>query len=132
MWKTEEYLIRVLGVTPALLRPPFGATNDLVLSAANARNQSIILWDFDSEDTLGRSAASTKGLYDDFIAKKVSNALALNHSISNSTVHEVIPYALEKLSAAGYKFVTVSECLGIPAYQAVQAQGVKDPATWKC
>ena len=30
---------------------------------------------------------------------------------------ETIPYALEALSKAGYKFVSVSQCLGIQPYQ---------------
>ena len=97
-------------------RPPYGAYDTRVLSVAAARNQSVIMWDFDSEDTLGRSANSTKAMYKEIVDKKLKNALALNHSIKEPTVKEVIPYALEILSKAGYKFVTVSctsNCLAI-------------------
>ncbi|KAH7104840.1 carbohydrate esterase family 4 protein [Auriculariales sp. MPI-PUGE-AT-0066] len=127
----EEALIRILGVNPALMRPPFGAYNNLVLSAVAARNQSAVLWDFDSEDTLGRNATAIKADYKAVVTKKLNNVLALNHEVVNSTVHDVIPYALETLSKAGYKFVTVSECLGIKPYQYTKAQGKKD-TTWKC
>jgi len=63
---------------------------------------------------------------------------------------ETIPYALEALSKAGYKFVSVSQCLGIQPYQVshdhrlrlrcnqslttfqfVQAPAERD-ATWTC
>ncbi|KAH7100396.1 carbohydrate esterase family 4 protein [Auriculariales sp. MPI-PUGE-AT-0066] len=132
MWKVEEALIRILGVNPAIVRPPYGEYNDLVRSAANARNQTIALWDFDSEDTLGRTAASTQALYKTLVDKKVSSIAALNHSISNSTVHEVIPYALDLLSKAGYKFVTASECFGVKAYQTTVPEVNKDTAAWKC
>lgn len=32
---------------------------------------------------------------------------------------ETLPYAIKKLQGAGYKLVTVAECLGKPAYQTV-------------
>lgn len=41
-----------------------------------------------------------------------------------TTAHQVVPYAIQKLQAAGYQLVTVSECLGLPAYQSVV-----DPST---
>jgi peptidoglycan/xylan/chitin deacetylase (PgdA/CDA1 family) len=132
MWGAEEMLIRVLGVNPAMFRPPYGAYTPSVLSAVAARNQSVIMWDFDSEDTLGRTPASTKAMYKSLVDKKVKNALALNHSIKEPTVKEVIPYALDILSKAGYTFVPVSKCLGIKPYQWTQKQGTKNAATWKC
>ena len=40
--------------------------------------------------------------------------------------HQVLPYAIQKLQAAGYQLVTVAECLGMPAYQSVVAPGTPD------
>jgi len=40
--------------------------------------------------------------------------------------HQIVPYAIQRLQAAGYKLVTVAECLGMPAYQSVSAPGVRD------
>lgn len=91
----------------------------------------MVLWDFDTQDTLGLSGAQSKELYDKLVAKKPSNILALHHNIKESTVKEVIPHALEVLSKAGYTFVTVSECIGMPAYQSKVAPSTKD-ASWKC
>jgi len=42
-----------------------------------------------------------------------------------------MPWLLPQLKAKGYKFVTVSECLGIPAYQRRGAAQARD-STWKC
>ena len=48
-----------------------------------------------------------------------------------TTAHQVLPYAIERLKKAGYELVTVAECLGLPPYQNVQAPGVRD-GTWLC
>jgi len=40
--------------------------------------------------------------------------------------HQVLPYAIQKLQAAGYQLVTLAECLGMPAYQSVVAPGTPD------
>ncbi|KAG9079760.1 Carbohydrate esterase 4 protein [Ceratobasidium sp. 370] len=103
MWRVEQALQKITGVVPAFMRPPFGEYNDNVKNVAGARGQSIAMWDFDSEDSLGASPAQSKKLYDQAIAKKPSTILALNHEVFERTAHEVIPYAIETLQAAGYK-----------------------------
>ena len=37
--------------------------------------------------------------------------------------HQIVPYAIQKLQAAGYRLVTVAECLGIQAYKTVGSPG---------
>jgi hypothetical protein len=39
---------------------------------------------------------------------------------------EVLPYAIEVLQAAGYKLVTVAECLGENPYLRVDAPSARD------
>ncbi|KAH7097107.1 chitin deacetylase [Auriculariales sp. MPI-PUGE-AT-0066] len=109
----QETLIRIVGVNPLLFRPPFGEYNDNVLSALKARNQSAVLWDFDNGDSVGASPAQSNKLYDEVARRHPSNLLALNHSVYNSTVRIVAPHALAVLSKQKYRFVTVSECLGL-------------------
>lgn len=43
-----------------------------------------------------------------------------------TTAHQVLPFAIQKLQAAGYKLVTLAECLGQPAYQSTSAPGTPD------
>lgn len=43
-----------------------------------------------------------------------------------TTAHQVLPYAIQKLQAAGYRLVSLSECTGLPAYQSVGSPGVRD------
>ena len=39
----------------------------------------------------------------------------------------MLPYAIKKLQAAGYRLVSLSECLGgVPRYQRTQTPGTRD------
>ena len=86
MWKVELALMRIIGVQPAWMRPPYGAYNDMVRSASAIRNQSLVLWDFDSGDSTGASADDSKGRYWDVANRRPTNILALNHETYAPTV----------------------------------------------
>ncbi|KAF5374529.1 hypothetical protein D9615_009071 [Tricholomella constricta] len=131
MWRVEQALQRIVGVVPAFMRPPFGNYNDLVRQASFIRGQKVVTWDFDSEDSIGATPAQSENLYDNIIAQRPSTILALNHEVYETTVHQVLPYAISKLQNAGYRLVTLSECLGLPAYQSVGPPGIPD-ASWQC
>lgn len=75
-----------------------------------------VIWDFDSLDSDGATPAQSKANYDKIISKKPNNILALNHETYEKSVHVVLPYAIQKLQGAGYKLVTVAECLGMAPY----------------
>ncbi|CUA76241.1 hypothetical protein RSOLAG22IIIB_12144 [Rhizoctonia solani] len=131
MWRVEQALQRIVGVTPAFMRPPFGSYNDNVRNVAGARGQKIANWDFDSRDASGASATESKQLYDEVIARRPSTILTLNHETHSTTAYDVLPYAIQKLQAAGYKLVTVAECLGEQPYQSVGSPQTPD-ASWTC
>ncbi|KAH6919225.1 hypothetical protein BKA70DRAFT_1088206 [Coprinopsis sp. MPI-PUGE-AT-0042] len=129
MWRVELALTRILGVIPAFMRPPFGNFNDLVAEASGIRGQTIAIWDLDSEDSLGATAATSKGIYGSTIASRPQNILALNHETSESYAeysYDVLPFAIAELKKAGYRMVTLAECLGKPAYQSVTTPGTPD------
>lgn len=77
----EQALERLLGVTPAFLRPPYGNYNDLVRQVAYERGQKLVLWDFDSGDSTGSTAAQSNAAYDALVKKRPSTVLALNHEV---------------------------------------------------
>jgi len=131
MWRTELALQRILGVNPAMMRPPYGSYNDLVRSAASVRNQSLIIWDFDDGDSTGASVAQSQQDYTDLANRHPSNVLTLNHETYETTANNVLPFAITKLKNAGYQFATVSECLGIQPYQWVAGQQ-KKTSDWNC
>lgn len=131
MWRVEQALLRITGTYPAFMRPPYGNYNDLVRRASAIRGQSLVLWDFDSQDATGASAAQSKALYQNLVNAHPSTILALNHETSASTVYDVLPYAVQQLKGAGYRLVTLAECLGVSPYQSVGApqQRTND---WHC
>ncbi|KAF8072282.1 carbohydrate esterase family 4 protein [Lyophyllum atratum] len=131
MWRVEQALQRIVGVVPAFMRPPYGNYNDLVRQASFIRGQKLVVWDFDSQDSVGATPAQSEANYDQIIAEHPSTILALNHEVYETTVHQVLPYAISKLQAAGYNLVSVAECLDLPAYQSQGPRGTPD-STWHC
>ncbi|CAE6420375.1 unnamed protein product [Rhizoctonia solani] len=131
MWRVEQALQRIAGVVPAFMRPPYGSYNDNLRNVADARGQKLVNWDFDSGDSVGATPAQSKARYDQIIAQRPSTILTLNHETYERTAHEVIPYVIPKLQAAGYKLVTVAECLGMQPYQSVGSPQTPD-ASWTC
>ncbi|THH10445.1 hypothetical protein EW145_g1329 [Phellinidium pouzarii] len=132
MWKVELALSRIIGVWPAWMRPPYGNYNDLVRSASAIRNQSLVIWDFDSQDSDGASVQESEQYYTDLVNQHPSNVIALNHETYQTTAEQVLPFAIQALKAKGYNFATVAECLGgKPAYHGVFSPGTKD-SSWTC
>ena len=43
--------------------------------------------------------------------------------------YDVLPFAIAELKKAGYKMVTLAECLGKPPYQNVTTPGTPDVST---
>ncbi|KAK0184713.1 carbohydrate esterase family 4 protein [Armillaria mellea] len=128
---TDAALEKTLGVKVAFMRPPYGSYNEGVLQVAAAHGQSVVNWDFDSGDSVGEAVTDSETDYDKLVAKHPSTILTLNHETVETTSTTVLPHALDKLLGAGYKLVTVAECLGKPPYLNVGPPSVKD-ATWVC
>jgi peptidoglycan/xylan/chitin deacetylase (PgdA/CDA1 family) len=128
-WRVEQALLRLAGVYPAFMRPPYGNYNDLVHQAATVRNQSLVLWDLDAGDGLGKSPEESQGIYDEVISRHPSTILALNHETHERSAHQVLPYAIEHLKNAGYRLVTLAECVGQAPYQYVTNP---QQGTWTC
>jgi len=131
MSRVEEAIQKITGALVGFMRPPYGSYNQQVLDVAGERGQSVAIWDFDSRDSVGATPAESEALYDDAINRHPSNILALNHETLETTVHQVLPYAIKKLQAAGYILVSLSECLGQPAYQSIDPPQPRD-GTWTC
>jgi hypothetical protein len=99
------------------MRPPFGSINDLVLQAAYVRNETITMWNVDSQDWNSTISLSQKEqIYTNAIAQDLS-MIALNHQTQQITVDQILPFAITALKNAGYSLVTVAECLGMEPYQ---------------
>ncbi|TFK71514.1 glycoside hydrolase/deacetylase, partial [Pluteus cervinus] len=130
-WLVEQAVLRITGAYVGMMRPPYGAYNDLVRAVAANRGQYMITWDFDSLDSDGASAAESKSLYDGLVSSHPSTVLALNHETYQTRSVDVLPHAISVLKGAGYNLVTVAECLGLEPYQWVGEPSTPDD-TWYC
>lgn len=107
--KGAERIHEACGIYPALVRPPYGHMNSTVKSYCKEQNLSITLWDIDTRDWENSDYAAVAKKT---IAAAKSGDIILFHDRKASTVRAV-ELVLEALSAEGYRFVTVSELLGL-------------------
>ncbi|KAH6913514.1 chitin deacetylase [Coprinopsis sp. MPI-PUGE-AT-0042] len=138
MWLSEQAIERITGAVPAFMRPPYGSYNNLVLEASYIRGQKVVLWDLElilgtssSGDSVGVDVNGQRGRFNDLANRRPSTALTLQHEVHQSTVDNVLPYAIQRLQQAGYQLVTVAECLGQAPYQRVGAPKPRD-GSWVC
>lgn len=106
--QTNDAIVAASGVTPVLVRPPYGAVDDTVMEALGAASASAVLWDVDTEDWKNLDAGITTqraldGAHD--------GAIILMHDIHPSTV-DAVPGIIDQLRDAGYTLVTVPQLLG--------------------
>lgn len=98
---TNDLIQQYTGITPALIRPPYGAYNDFVLEALP---YPFVNWNHDTEDWSLQNA--------DLISQSLEDAKAgsviLMHSLYPETL-EALEKSLPILYEQGYRFVTVSE-----------------------
>jgi len=103
---THAAIERVVGFSPAMFRPPYGAVSDNLKNVAAELGLSIILWRVDSWDWKSKNADS---VYDEIFENVSDGAVILCHDIHETTadaMERVIPDLLEK-----YEMVTVSELM---------------------
>lgn len=122
---TEESIVSILGPAPDVLRdakivrPPFGYIDERVQSVFAANGYTAVRWNSDRSDwELGADQAALElGRLDQHLAFMRSqgginsSVIDLNHDFSGATLAN-LDTMIERIQAAGYHFVTVSECLG--------------------
>ncbi len=118
--RTHNVIKQTTGVTPTLMRPPFGGFTLRQRAWANAVwNYKIILWDVDSLDWKHRSPAKTESI---IMAETKKGSIILCHDIHKTTV-DAMPATLDALLAKGFKFVTVTELMRMHHEPVVQKKG---------
>ncbi len=108
--KTHDAIVNATGITPKLMRPPYGAFTATQRAWANGKwGYKIILWDVDPLDWKVRNAEHVKS---EILHHTVAGSIILSHDIHKSTV-DAMPDTLDGLTGRGFKFVTVSELLAM-------------------
>lgn len=78
------------------------------------------MWDVDSKDYEGKGYAFEQSLIRAVVDKDVHGQtpghIALQHDVHSESASELTPWVVDYILAKNYTFVTISECLGIPAY----------------
>ena len=108
--KTHDVIIQTTGVTPKVMRPPYGAFTARQKAWANATwGYKCILWDVDPLDWKVRNAEHVKN---EILKGTVNGSIILSHDIHKTTI-DAMPETFDTLLAKGFKFVTVSELLAM-------------------
>lgn len=112
---SDKAFERVLGVKPAMLRPPFGAINQDVLNICQQKQEKVILW---SIDTLDWSQPEPEHIARNVLDNVRPGDIILMHSCKDreATV-QALPLIIEGLQAKGYQMVDLSALLQIAAYK---------------
>ncbi|KAG6355776.1 hypothetical protein INS49_003742 [Diaporthe citri] len=123
----EQALVQALGRIPTYFRPPYFSTNDDVLDTVGDLGYHVISAGVDTNDWKGDydaarqafSQAVQQGAWDGSNGK-----IVLAHDIHERTVHELAAYMIEQARDAGFRLVTVGECMGDP-----EENWYRDPRT---
>lgn len=106
---------RVIGVAPAMVRPPFGSINKDVLAVCQNQQEKVILW---SIDTLDWSQPEPEHIAKNVLDNVRPGDIILMHSVKGreATVR-ALPLIIKGLQQKGYEMVDLSELLEIPGYK---------------
>ncbi len=103
--KLDQIIYDATGITPTLVRPPYGAVNSMVKYESG---RAMILWTVDTKDWYHRDAQVLIEYFQNY--GNLDGEVVLMHSIHASTAEAmatVVPWLIEQ----GYQLVTVSELM---------------------
>jgi peptidoglycan-N-acetylglucosamine deacetylase len=108
--QTDRAIARVTGVIPTLVRPPYGARSPLTLRAFAAAGKQVALWDVNSWDWKGHSAAV---ISQQVIERAQPGSVVLMHDVgpNGAATVDAVKLIVARLRSRGYCFRSVSEVL---------------------
>ena len=105
----------IIGKEPAMIRPPYGETNEMLIDNATTKGYSIIIW---SIDTLDWSQMEAENIIKNVTDNLRNGDIILMHSDSEKTeTAKALPKIIKAVQERGFKIVGLDELLGIKAYQ---------------
>lgn len=116
---TQSNIIKkAIGLRPAIMRPPAGNVDANTLKVLRKLGYHVVNWDIDTNDWRNHNLDEEEAAYKtiDKDTSKTLGHIALQHEVYDQTVNELTPWAIKYIKSKKYKFVTVSECIGKPAY----------------
>jgi peptidoglycan-N-acetylglucosamine deacetylase len=120
----EQTIQSITGLQPHLYRPPHGKKSPWELHCLRDHGLVEVTWAVSTED---QHVTSPAALADSIIRAARPGSIILMHDgygTQHGTAHadrsftvEALPLIIEALQRKGYRFVTVSDLLGVPAYK---------------
>jgi peptidoglycan/xylan/chitin deacetylase (PgdA/CDA1 family) len=108
--RTDDEIKNVTGKRPTLFRPPYGSITERQKKWIHDQyGYDIILWDVDPLDWKRPGPAVVRNR---ILKETRAGSIVLSHDIHPGTI-EAMPSTFDALEAKGFKFVTVSELLGM-------------------
>ena len=107
---TNNTVAAATGVTPTMVRPPYGGMNDKVRAQLQQLTMPAIMWSIDTRDWADHDAAIVCSRA---VANATPGAIILMHDIHKTSV-DAVPCILDALQKQGYRFVTVKNLFGHP------------------
>lgn len=104
----NQKISSVTGVTPTLLRCPYGDYNTSVIQAVEAAGMTAVQWSVDSKDWMKN--ATVESIQKNVMKKVCDGSIILFHNDAEHTP-EALPFILEQLIAKGYTFVRMDELI---------------------
>ncbi|WP_147411665.1 polysaccharide deacetylase family protein [endosymbiont GvMRE of Glomus versiforme] len=111
----ENAMRKIVGLVPRYMRLPFGEgfNNELIMKTLGELDYTVVQFNLDSGDGLGISVIEQKQRYIDAVNNNLlSPFLILSHETKETTIKEVVPFAIDLFKNKNYTFLTVAECLG--------------------
>ena len=116
--RTQKVLAEASGVTPRVMRPPYGATNKTLVNHMHDHyGMASILWDV---DTLDWRKPGVSKVINTAVSEAKPGSIILVHDIHASTL-DALEGIVTGLQARGFKLVTVSELMQIGKREAAEA-----------
>jgi peptidoglycan/xylan/chitin deacetylase (PgdA/CDA1 family) len=115
MEKADMAIEEVIGKRSAMLRPPYGETDELVAAVAKEQGYSIVLW---SIDTLDWSQKEASNIVKNVIDNGRNGDIILMHSTEEqSETKKALPLIIEELQKRDFEIVGLDELLNVKAYK---------------
>jgi peptidoglycan/xylan/chitin deacetylase (PgdA/CDA1 family) len=114
--RTEEIIRSITGKRPAILRPPYGAADEKVLSSVRRTNNKITIWSIDSMDWVKN--IDIQNVISNVLNNVRPGDIVLMHSgPGQGKALKALPEIIAGLNKKAFKIVRLDELLGINPYK---------------
>jgi peptidoglycan-N-acetylglucosamine deacetylase len=110
--QTNDAIARVVGLRPALFRPPYGVTTPNIAAAVKTTGMTTVGWNIRSMDTVVKD---DKKLLQNVTTALEPGSIVLFHDTSEATFC-MLPAFIDRVHQQGYEIVSLHKMLNIAPY----------------